>query len=107
MDTVNMKQLEVFVSSAVNLIELDLTRCVSFRTCKHQVPEDFLIMMKALVSPASCSKNNLRKIGLANNLLGEDMMKTIIDDCLTKFTKLEQVDISANKLGDDGFKYFF
>lgn len=55
-----------------------------------------------LVSPATCVRTQLKSLGLSNNVLGDDLMTMICKEVLINFTSLESVDISANKLSDNG-----
>lgn len=88
MDVQNMRQLSKFVEVCANLQELDLTSIINFRMNRYQNPDEFMTLMRSLVSPASCSRTQLRTLGLSNNLLGDDLMKTLVSDVLCKFTCL-------------------
>ena len=64
-------------------------------------------MMRGLVAPGAGSRTMLRKLGLSNNLLGDDLIKQLTDDVFKKLTGLHYIDISANKMADDSVNHFF
>lgn len=99
----NYRQLTSLYGYCIDLRELELTGV--FKHIQKEIPRDFTDNLRNLaLSPVAQS---LEVLNLPNNYFGDHTLDALIQSVLPKLARLQYIDLSANKLSDQGLQQFF